>query len=378
MGAMNTSRWFLAGSLISALVFAAATHAVPDEPASASVDEFVSGEICAQHIPGVALAVVRDGKIVKAAGYGLANVELDVPTKPESIFQTGSVGKQFTATAIMMLVEEGKVGLDDKINKYLPGSPASWKDITVRHILTHTSGIPDYTEEKTGGAINMRTDYTEEELVKKIAALPLDFPPGEKWSYSNSGYLLLGVLIHHVSGEFYGDFLQQRVFQPLQMTSTRIISEADIVPNRCAGYRLVKGELKNQKWVSPSLNTTADGALYTNVLDLAKWDAALYTEKLLKKSSFDQMWTPVKLNSGKTSPYGFGWRITEENGHRLLEHGGAWQGFTMYISRYVDDRLTIIVMTNLDSSHSDPAKIAQGIAALYAPALKKPEAGTTK
>jgi CubicO group peptidase (beta-lactamase class C family) len=378
MGAMNTSRWSLAGSFISALAFAAATHAVPDEPTSASVDEFVSGELRTQHIPGMALAVVRDGKILKAAGYGLANVELDVSTKPESIFQTGSVGKQFTATAVMMLVEEGKVGLDDKINKYFPGSPASWNDITVRHLLTHTSGIPDYTEEKTGGAINMRTDYTEEELVKKIAALPLDFPPGEKWSYSNSGYLLLGVLIHHVSGEFYGDFLQHRVFQPLQMTSTRIISEADIVPNRCAGYRLVKGELKNQKWVSPSLNTTADGALYTNVLDLAKWDAALYTEKLLKKSSLDQMWTPVKLNSGKTSPYGFGWRIAEANGHRLLEHGGVWQGFTMHISRSVDDRLTIIVMTNLDSSHSDPAKITLGVAAIYVPALKRPEAHTAK
>ncbi|HKV62373.1 MAG TPA: serine hydrolase domain-containing protein [Candidatus Acidoferrum sp.] len=368
----------LAGSLVSVLVCAAAARSVSEEPSSANVDEFVSAELRAQHIPGLALAVVRDGKIVRAAGYGVANVELGVPTKPESIFQTGSVGKQFTATAVMMLVEEGKVGLDVKISKYFPGSPAAWKDIAVRHLLTHTSGIPDYTEEKTGGAINMRADYTEEELVKKIAALPLDFQPGEKWSYSNSGYLLLGVLIHHVTGEFYGDFLQRRVFQPVQMTSTRIISEADIVPNRCAGYRLVKGELKNQKWVSPSLNTTADGALYTNVLDLAKWDAALYTEKLLKKSSFDQMWTPVKLNNGKTSPYGFGWRIADVNGHRLLEHGGAWQGFTMHISRYVDDRFTIIVMTNLDSGHSDPAKIAEGVAALYVPALKKAETPDSK
>ena len=195
----------------------------------------------------------------------------------------------------------------------------------------------DYTSEKAGAAINLRADYAEEELVKKIAALPLDFQPGEKWSYSNSGYLLLGVLIHDVTGEFYGDFLQQSIFRPLEMTSTRIISEADIVPNRSAGYRLVNDELKNQEWVSPSLNTTADGALYTNVLDLAKWDAALYTEKLLKNSSFSQMWTPVKLNSGKTYPYGFGWSIAEVNGHRLFEHGGSWQGFTMHILRYVDD-----------------------------------------
>jgi CubicO group peptidase (beta-lactamase class C family) len=370
---VQTSRAVLPGSLFTALVLAAAAQAVPDQLTTATVDEFVNSELRAQHIPSVALAVVRNGKIVKAAGYGMANVELSVPAKPESIFQTGSVGKQFTATAVMMLVEEGKVGLDDKISKYFPDSPPAWKDIAVRHLLTHTSGIPDYTSEKAGGAVNMRTDYTEEELVKKIAGLPLDFQPGEKWTYSNSGYLILGVLIHHLSGEFYGDFLQHRVFQPLQMNSTRIISEADIVPNRSAGYRLVKGELKNQEWVAPSLNTTADGALYTNVLDLAKWDAALYTERLLKKSSFDQMWTPVKLNSGKTSPYGFGWRVTEVNGHRLLEHGGAWQGFTMHISRYVDDQLTIIVMTNLDSRDSNPAKIAQGVATLYVPALKKLE-----
>lgn len=375
---MQTSRTILAVSLFTALVVAAAAHAVPDEPTTATVDEFVNSELRAQHIPGVALAVVRGGKIIKTAGYGMANVELSVPAKPESIFQTGSVGKQFTATAVMMLVEEGKLGLDDKISEYFPDSPPAWKNISVRHLLTHTSGIPDYTSEKAGGAVNMRTDYTEEELVKKIAGLPLDFQPGEKWSYSNSGYLILGVLIHHLSGEFYGDFLQHRVFQPLQMNSTRIISEPDIVPNRSAGYRLVKGELKNQEWVAPSLNTTADGALYTNVLDLAKWDAALYTERLLKKSSFGQMWTPVKLNSGKTSPYGFGWRVTEVNSHRLLEHGGAWQGFTMHISRYVDDQLTIIVMTNLDSGHSDPGKIAHGVATLYVPALKKPEPATTK
>jgi len=370
---VQISRSVLPVSLFTALVLAAAAHAVPDEPTSATVDEFVNSELRAQHVPGVALAVVRGGKIIKTAGYGMANVELSVPAKPESIFQTGSVGKQFTAAAVMMLVEDGKVGLDDKISKYFPDSPPAWKDIAVRHLLTHTSGIPDYTSEKAGGAVNMRTDYTEEELVKKIAGLPLDFQPGEKWSYSNSGYLILGVLIHHLSGEFYGDFLQHRVFQPLQMNSTRIISEADIVPNRSAGYRLVKGELKNQEWVAPSLNTTADGALYTNVLDLAKWDAALYTERLLKKSSFDQMWTPVKLNSGKTSPYGFGWRVAEVNGHRLLEHGGAWQGFTMHISRYVDDQLTIIVMTNLDSGHADPGKIAHGVATLYVPALKKLE-----
>src|SRR4029078_727971 len=161
----------------------------------------------------------------------------------------------------------------------------------------------------------------------RIKLVPLAFQPGEKWSYSNLGYVTLGILIHKISGQFYGDFLRDRVFKPLGMTTARIISEEDIVPHRAAGSRVVKGELKNQSWVSPSLNTTADGALYLNLNDMAKWDAALYTEKLLKRSSLDQMWTPVKLNSGKTEPYGFGGRVDAVHNHRLIEHGGSWQGF---------------------------------------------------
>ena len=356
----------------AAVVAAAAT--AQDADISKRVDDYVSAEMRAEKIPGVALGVARDGQNVKARGYGLANVELDVPVKPETLFQTGSVGKQFTATAVMMLVEEGKVGLDDKISKYLAGTPAAWKDITVRNLLTHTSGIADYTsdklEEKGEPFINMRQDYTEEELYQKLITLPLDFPPGSKWSYSNSGYLLLGVLVHRVTGEFYGDFLQERIFRPLGMASTRIISEADIIPNRAAGYQLVNGELKNQDWVAPMLNTTADGALYTNVVDMEKWDAALYTEKLVKKSSLEQMWTPVTLTDGKTYPYGFGWDVTSVNGHRLIEHEGGWQGFATQISRYVDDKLTVIVLTNLDSA--EPDKIAHNVAAIYIPAVTPP------
>jgi CubicO group peptidase (beta-lactamase class C family) len=355
-----------------------ATAAPVSRPTGEEVDAYVEKELRGQKIPGLALGVMRDGRLIKGQGYGLANIELDVPVKPETVFQTGSVGKQFAATAIMMLVEAGKLALDDKISKYLPGTPESWKDITVRHLLTHTSGIPDYTSDsntKPGSLINLRADYTEQELLQKFCTLRLEFQPGEKWNYSNTGYALLGFIIHKVTGEFYGDFLQQRIFQPLGMTATRIISEADIVSNRSSGYRLVQGEVKNQEWVSPMLNTTADGALYTNILDLAKWDAALYTEKLLKRSSFTQMWTPVTLNKGKTYPYGFGWDVTEMNGHRLLEHGGAWQGFTMHISRYVDDKLTVVVLTNLDSDHSDPGKIAHRVAGFYISGMKTAKAG---
>lgn len=343
-----------------------------DASLSPQVDEYVGGEMRAEKIPGLALAVVRDGAIVKAQGYGLANVELNVPVKPQTLFQTGSVGKQFTATAVMMLVEEGKIALDDKITKYFPDAPPAWREITVRNLLSHTSGIPDYTGEDTSGnehAINFRLDYTEDQLVNVAEGLKPIFKPGEKWSYSNTGYVLLGILIHRVTGEFYGDFLQQRIFKPLSMTSTRIISEADIIPNRSSGYRLVNGELKNQEWVSPSLNTTADGSLYTSVLDMSKWDASLYTEKLLKKSSLDAMWTPMRLNDGKTAEYGFGWFLHSANGHRLIEHAGSWQGFTTQISRYVGDKFTIIVLTNLDSEHSHPDRIAHHIAGMYIPAV---------
>lgn len=290
----------------------------------------------------------------------MANVELQVPVKPETIFQSGSVGKQFTATAVMMLVEEGKIGLDDPLTKYFPDAPAAWKQDTIRELLSHTAGFTDYPK-----SFDMRKDYTEAQLLKIVEGIPLAYPPGTNWSYSNLGFLTLGILIHKVTGEFYGDFLQQRIFRPLGMNSTRIISEADIVPNRSAGYRLVKGELKNQEWVSPSVNTTADGALYFSTLDLAKWDAALYTEKLLKKSSLDQMWTVAKLKNTKPNSghYGFGWFIETRNGHRVVEHEGAWQGFETQISRYVDDKLTVVVLTNLDEAK--PATIANHVAEMY-------------
>ena len=357
-------------ALIAALTIACMAPAVRAQTGDVDsrVDRFVQDSIREQRIPGLALAVMRDGQVIKAKGYGLSNIELNTPVSPQTIFQSGSMGKQFTATGIMMLVEEGKVGLDDKVAKYFPGAPESWNTFTVRNLLTHTSGIKEYT----GKDFDYRRDYTEEDLLKMAQAQPFDFAPGDKWSYSNTGYMLLGMLIHKVTGKFYGDFLQERIFKPLGMTTTRIISEEDIVPNRAAGYRLVKGVVKNQEWVNPTLNTTADGSLYFTVLDLAKWDAALYTEKLIKRTSLDQMWTPVKLNDGKTYPYGFGWRVAEMNGHRLIEHGGSWQGFTAGISRYVDDKLTVVALTNLDSRHSRPDDIIHGVAGIYIPALMPP------
>jgi CubicO group peptidase (beta-lactamase class C family) len=331
---------------------------------TSAIDDYVQAEMNRQHIPGVSLAVVKNGEVVLAKGYGFSNLEHQVPVKPATIFQSGSMGKQFTATAVMMLIEEGKVSLDEKISKYLGEVPEAWQNITVRHLLTHTSGLTDYPAD-----FDFRRDYTEDELLKRAQAIKPDFKPGEKWQYSNLAYVTLGILIHKVSGKFYGDLLQERIFKPLGMTTTRIISETDIVPNRAAGYRFINNEWKNQNWVSPSLNTTADGALYFTVLDVAKWDAALYGETLLKKTSFEQMWTPVTLNNNKTYDYGFGWSLGRINGHRIIEHGGAWQGFTSYIARYVDDKLTVIVLDNLAGGNC--GKIARHVAAIFNPELAR-------
>src|SRR5213082_194795 len=367
-----------AGCVLGGIALVAGNKVFSADDVDGKVDAFVKSELQRQRIPGVAVGVYRDGKLTKAQGYGLANVEWDAAVTPDTIFQSGSMGKQFTATAVMMLVEEAKVGLDDPIKKYFPDAPETWNDIKVHNLLSHTSGLSEYetgARTKAGGPFYMRLDFTEDELYKRITEMPMDFKTGEDWAYRNTNYVLLGILIHKVTGKFYGDFLQERIFKPLGMSRTRIISEEDIIPKRAAGYRLVKGQLKNQEWVSPSLNSTADGALYFTVEDLQKWDAALYTEKLLKKASLDRMWTVEKLSDGKPNKanYGFVWGVGEVNGHRIVSHGGAWQGFTCYIARYVDDRLTVVALTNLDSGHSNPKKIVSGVATIYNPALKPAE-----
>jgi CubicO group peptidase (beta-lactamase class C family) len=290
----------------------------------------------------------------------------------ETVFQSGSLGKQFTATAVMLLVEEGKLSLDDSITKYFTDAPPSWRPIKIRNLLTHTSGIPDYESQvaKAGGGaklIDYRRDYTEEELAKIAYGMPLNFEPGSRWSYSNTGYVMLGILIHKVSGRFYGDVLRDRVFKPLGMRTARVISEADIVPNRAGGYRLLNGELKNQEWVSPTLDSTADGSLYLSMLDFIAWDRALRAREVLKPQSWEQIYTPVTLKSGKAYPYGFGWDVDAWRGQPWYHHGGSWQGFKTYISRYLADDLTIVVLANL--ADTTPERFVDGIARILDPQL---------
>jgi len=329
------------------------------------IDEFVRGEMEQQRVPGVAIAIVQQSNAI-TKGYGYANVEHQVAVTDKTIFQSGSLGKMFTSALVMMLVEDGKLALTDPITKFFPDAPNSWQAITVRHLLTHTSGIPDYTT----SSFNYRKDYTEDELAHLAFKQTLEFPAGARWNYSNTGYALLGFIVHRVTGKFYYELLAERVFKQLGMTTARIISEHDIIPNRAAGYKLSDGELKNQDWVAPQLNTTADGSLYWSVRDLVAWDAGVRRRALLKPESWDLILTPVKLNSGKSFPYGFGWSLEERDHKPLQQHGGSWQGFKTQYSRFLGDDLSIVVLANL--AEADPSRFVDGIAAVINPSLALP------
>ncbi len=325
---------------------------------TSGIDDYIQGLMQKRHIPGVSIAVVRDGKVILAKGYGVANVELSVPATERTVYQLASVTKMFTATAIMMLVAEGKLKLDDRITERLSDLPAAWRDVTVRHLLNHTSGIKSYTSVKDFHKTS-RKDYDRRELLALVTKVPLEFAPGEKWSYCNTGYFLLGMLIEKVSGKEYGAFLDERIFQPLGMTQTRVNDLRAIIPDRAQGYEWNGKTLRNGEYVSPS-QPFAAGMLVSSVNDLIKWDAALGEGRLLKPSILEQMWTPTRLNKGGEKEYGFGWQVHKENGHRLVSHGGGIPGFSTELSRFIDDRLTVIVLTNQEGGHAGGA--AQGIA----------------
>ncbi len=319
------------------------------------VDEYIKAEMQKQRIPGISIAVLKEGKVIKAEGYGLANVELNIPAKADTVYKIGSVSKQFIASGIMLLAEDQKIGLDDKVSKYLEGTPDTWNEITIRHLLTHTSGI---VREAPGfDAFKVQPDAV---VIKTAYALPLRFAPGEKWEYCNVGYFSLAEIIYKVSGKPWAEFIADRIFKPLEMNATRTTSASEIVPNRADGYELKDNRLQNAvelQALRPS------GAFISTVLDLAKWETALYSNKVLKSSTFEQMRARTKLKDGTTHPYGLGWELAEMNGHKIVQHGGTLAGFRAQFARFVDDGLTVIVLTN--SATANPNGIARGIAAHY-------------
>jgi len=323
------------------------------------IDDFVLAEMERKHIPAVTIAVVKEGKVVKTKGYGMANVELNVPATTETVYKIGSISKPIIAVGIMMLVEEGKLSLDDPVSKYLDGTPESWKGITIRHFLSHTSGVIRESPAFNGDRIQPDID-----IIKAAYTAPLVFPTGEKYQYCNVGYFSLAEIISRVGGKPWPEFLAEKIFKPLGMTSTRTTTTSDLVPNRANGYSFSNGKLLNSS-VYAALRPS--GAFLSTVGDLAKFEAALNSGKLLKPEALKQMWTRFKFTDGKESGYALGWFVGDINGHRLINHGGSLSGFRSEFTMLPDDKMTLIVLTNLNENN--PSEIARGIAAIYIPEL---------
>jgi len=316
------------------------------------VDEYIHAHLKMNRFSGSVL-IAQKGKILLSKGYGLANYELKAPNKSQTKFLLGSITKQFTAMVIMQLQEKGLLSVDDALNKYIPDYPQGEK-ITIHHLLTHTSGIPNFTSfpEYTK---TMMLPSSVEETIERFKNKKLEFTPGEKHSYSNSGYIVLGYIIEKVSKKSYEDYLKENILQPLNMEDTGYGHNLPVLKNRAAGYSLAKDDLANASYIDMTIPHAA-GALYSTVEDLYLWDRTLYTEKLISKSSLDKMFTPFKDN------YGYGWGISKLFGHKRISHGGGINGFTTNISRYTDDDVCIIVLSNFD--HSSTGKISRDLAAI--------------
>src|SRR5215470_20019737 len=267
----------------------------PISAKSDKINDYVSAQMRQLHIPGLSLAIVRDGRITKAHRYGFANLELKARATKETVYEIGSNTKQFTAAAIMMLVEDGKVHLEDAITKYFPEAPEAWRGITIRHLLSHTSGIQNHVAvphwlDVFRTNLAFETAPPRDELLKMFFKRPLEFQPGETWAYDNTGYYLLGMIIEKVRGKSYWQFLDERIFKPLRMNATRNTDPLPIVPDRASGYKWKKNHFENRPILLPSIAFSA-GRLFSTGEDMAKWDAAFSSENLLKKSSLNQMWT---------------------------------------------------------------------------------------
>ncbi|MDQ3634081.1 MAG: beta-lactamase family protein [Acidobacteriota bacterium] len=328
-----------------------------------NVDKFVQNQMAEHHIPGVAIAVVKNGKVFKTKGYGVASVEFNAPVTTETVFEIGSVSKQITAAAIMLLVEDGKINLDGKISKFLPDTPEAWKDVTVRHLLTHTSGVKSYT---SLGGFQLSKRYKIKNFINELRPQPLDFEPGSDYKYSNSGYSLLGYIIESASGKNYWEFLRERIFKPLKMDKTADRDPQFVIRNRATGYEWENGRLVGRDYELTDLFSA--GAIVSTAEDLAKWNIALQDETILKNSSKNESWKPFTLNSGKENSYGFGWGILDFRGQHLISHGGQTAGFAANNSRYVNADLSVIVLTNLGTQGLG-SSIARGIAKIYIPSI---------
>jgi CubicO group peptidase (beta-lactamase class C family) len=289
--------------------------------------------------------VARDGRVLLDKGYGYANLEWNIPNDPDTVFRLGSVTKQFTAAAILLLEERGKLRTSDLVSTYLPDAPAAWAKITIFNLLTHTSGIPNYTELSDLPTFKL-LPTTPAQLVARFEAKPLDFQPGEKWAYSNSNYALLGLLIEKVSGQTYADFLQQNIFTPLKMSHSGYDTSAAIIPHRASGYGMGPRGPQNAAYLDMTVPYAA-GALYSSTRDLRLWEEALYGGRLLSAASLKKMTTPFLNN------YAMGLAVGQWGGHAFFSHSGGIDGFNTYLTYYPDEKMTVVVLGNLNGDAPD-------------------------
>ncbi|HEV7509807.1 MAG TPA: serine hydrolase [Thermoanaerobaculia bacterium] len=346
--------------LLLSLVSLSAQAAPPPSDLAAYADHLLATTYPADQ-PGAAALVMKDGQVVLRKGFGMANLELGTPVSPDMVFELGSITKQFTAASILLLQERGQLRVEDEITKYLPDYPTHGQKITVENLLTHTSGIPSYTG-LAEWMPRVREDMKLTDLIAMFKDKPLEFTPGEKWEYDNSGYILLGAIIEKVSGKSYEQFVEEEIFQKLGMSQSRYGHVEEIIPLRATGYEKNDKGFYNARYLSMT-QPYAAGSLMSTVDDLAIWDRALSSEMLLKKASLDRMFTSFKIKSGVATHYGYGMGVSELAGKRVLAHGGGIFGFTTIITRVPEERLLIVILSNNEASEPQPETLAVRIAA---------------
>jgi len=318
---------------------------------------------------GCAALVAKDGQVIYRKAFGLADLELNVPMKPDMVFRIGSITKQFTAIAILQLMEQGKLSLQDEITKYIPDYPMHGHSITIEHLLTHTSGIRSYTNVQMFREM-IRTDLKPEEIIEKNKALPMEFAPGTKWNYNNSGYIMLGYIIEKVTGKTYPEYLQENFFTPLGMTSSYYGDDTRIIKNRASGYQPGEGGTVNADYLSMTLPYAA-GSIMSTVDDLYKWNRALHSYKLVKKETLDMAHTSYKLTDGKPVGYGYGWSLSELQGSRSIEHGGGINGYLSYAIYLPEEDVFVALLSNSNGQAPDFSALRMAAIAIGKPRAAK-------
>jgi CubicO group peptidase (beta-lactamase class C family) len=329
------------------------------------IDAYIKEVMERDQIPGVSVGVAKGGEVLVAKGYGYAEMENDVEATEHTVYRIGSVSKQFTSVAIMMLVEQGKLRLDDEMTKFFPDYPTHGLTVTVDRLLNHTSGIKGYTEMESFWS-EARLDLSHEEMIELFSSVPFEFEPGEKYQYNNSAYYLLGLIIEKVSGREYAEFLEDNVFEPLGLRETHYLYNAPIVKNRAEGYEVDEGAIVNDEPLSMRLPYAA-GSLGSSVMDLLAWQKALEDHKLLSKESYEKMRIPAQLIDGSNTTYGYGLALGRLEGRMKIAHGGGINGFRAQLSHYPDDDLTVVVLCNSGSAHPDAYESRIARAALDIP-----------